>query len=78
MTELFSWPLERERRAYLNPVFSPPQELGYPRATHGARSELVPPRWSRALVLWPPGEQRFCSLRAIRMPGPVLHSSPAA
>ena len=29
MTKLTFWPPKRERRAYPNPVFSPPQELGY-------------------------------------------------
>ena len=29
MTKLTYWPPKRERRAYPNPVFSPPQEPGY-------------------------------------------------
>jgi hypothetical protein len=37
MTELSSGPPKRERRAYPNPVFSPPQELGYP----GQRTALA-------------------------------------
>ena len=50
MTKLTSAPLsgppKRERRAFQNPAFSPPQKLGYPEATHGARSQLVRPRCS--------------------------------
>jgi len=43
MTELSSWPLKRERRAYPNPVFSPPQKLGYP----GQRTALAVSRSGR-------------------------------
>jgi hypothetical protein len=44
MAKLIFWPPKRERRAYPTPAFSPPQKLGYPEATHGARSQLVRPR----------------------------------
>jgi len=37
MSKLTYWPPKRERRAYPNPVFSPPQELGYP----GQRTALA-------------------------------------
>jgi len=43
MTELSSWPPKRERRAYPNPVFSPPQKLGYP----GQRTALAVSRSGR-------------------------------
>ena len=43
MTKLTFWPPKRERRAYPNPVFSPPQELGCP----GQRTALAVSRSGR-------------------------------
>jgi hypothetical protein len=38
MTKLTFWPPKRERRAYLNPVFSPPQKLGCQRNARRSQS----------------------------------------
>jgi len=55
MAKLTYWPPKRERRAYPNPVFSPPQELGYP----GQRTALAVSRSGRGAPRKRQGQLRW-------------------